>query len=178
MRGPHVRFCERRGGVILRAYSTNPEAASRGRWVLRCARNDDVINCREGCSTDCPDALTHGSKGVPSHASTNLEGSCPEQTTKPRGARDIRSFPMRPQRKQRHCGQASSTLWASGGGEPVIASSSRVDRTGPIALDEGSRITTVVSAKGRLGDKREISRLARAIAHGRLGPDFGFMNFL
>jgi hypothetical protein len=22
MRGPHVRFCERRGGVILRAYST------------------------------------------------------------------------------------------------------------------------------------------------------------
>ena len=27
MRGPHVRFCERRGGVIFRAYSTNPGAA-------------------------------------------------------------------------------------------------------------------------------------------------------
>ena len=24
MRGPHVRFCERRGGAILRAYSTQP----------------------------------------------------------------------------------------------------------------------------------------------------------
>jgi len=29
MRGPHVRFCERRGGVILRAYST-PRADGRG----------------------------------------------------------------------------------------------------------------------------------------------------
>jgi len=29
MRGPHVRFCERRGGVILRAYSTNPGASVR-----------------------------------------------------------------------------------------------------------------------------------------------------
>src|SRR5271163_1352825 len=38
MRGPHVRFCERRGGVILRAYSTNPGVASRGPGLLRCAR--------------------------------------------------------------------------------------------------------------------------------------------
>src|SRR5271163_2458954 len=30
MRGPHVRFCERRGGVILRAYST---CAWHGHWI-------------------------------------------------------------------------------------------------------------------------------------------------
>ena len=33
MRGPHVRFCERREGAILLAYSTNPGVASRGPWV-------------------------------------------------------------------------------------------------------------------------------------------------
>ena len=30
MRGPHVRFCERRGGVILRAYSTGQGAKLAG----------------------------------------------------------------------------------------------------------------------------------------------------
>lgn len=29
MRGPHVRFCERHGGAILRAYSTEAECSKR-----------------------------------------------------------------------------------------------------------------------------------------------------
>src|SRR5277367_6668586 len=37
MRGPHVRFCERRGGVILRAYSTSTPYAA---WKLSCRRRD------------------------------------------------------------------------------------------------------------------------------------------
>jgi hypothetical protein len=55
MRGPHVRFRERRGGVILRAYSTNlrqrgtPRLGRRcviGGRLLRCARNDKGWRCR------------------------------------------------------------------------------------------------------------------------------------
>jgi hypothetical protein len=39
MRDPHVRFCERRGGVILRAYSTPtvvaaPASVSIGVWSM------------------------------------------------------------------------------------------------------------------------------------------------
>ena len=34
MRDPHVRFCERHGGVILRAYSTVKEAPRQGRGCL------------------------------------------------------------------------------------------------------------------------------------------------
>jgi transposase len=39
MRGPHVRFCERRGGATCRAYSTDaPESLTRaggGRWSAK-----------------------------------------------------------------------------------------------------------------------------------------------
>ena len=35
MRGPHVRFCERRGGVILRAYSTRHRRAMNREVVRR-----------------------------------------------------------------------------------------------------------------------------------------------
>jgi hypothetical protein len=37
MRDPHVRFCERRGGVISRAYSTGQTRGSVARVRARCA---------------------------------------------------------------------------------------------------------------------------------------------
>ena len=57
MRGPHVRFCERRGGVILRAYSTRdspkgspgPPAARRGtEKTVAAGRHEDLRRVQRG----------------------------------------------------------------------------------------------------------------------------------
>jgi hypothetical protein len=44
MRGPQVRFCERRGGVILRAYSTRRLEVAPEKRDDRAARSSSIIS--------------------------------------------------------------------------------------------------------------------------------------
>ena len=52
MRGPHVRFCERRGGVILRAYSTPGETPDRQATVLQGGKRVEEWYTPVSCSQD------------------------------------------------------------------------------------------------------------------------------
>src|SRR5271154_2101472 len=46
MRGPHVRFCERREGVILRAYSTGPQHVVDGVITLKTEKTGALVTIR------------------------------------------------------------------------------------------------------------------------------------
>src|SRR5271168_3832514 len=64
MRGPHVRFCERRGGVILRAYSTlriPADDSSGGGLVSNLDGRSWKAGCREAPPRRQPVPPTHSS---------------------------------------------------------------------------------------------------------------------